>query len=127
MIAGRRLTQLRATVRRYATHTCTIERQTAGATDPLGNPTPGEWRAHLSVVPCTLWAQVGPGEDADERVGAVLASWQLTLPANLDITEADRVTHVTSLDGVVWDTRPLNIRQVVRRQTHTLLTLEEAR
>lgn len=118
---------VRARVRARDTHTCDVERTKPGGTDPLGNPVPPTWEPHLSGVACTLWAEVGPGEGADPQVTAVGVSWRMTLPVGTDVTEADRVVNVRDAEGREWHARPLNIRQVVPRQTDLLLILEEVR
>lgn len=119
-------TLARAAVARTMRYRCTIERAIETGRDPLNQPTRA-WVDHLVDLPCTLWHTGGPGEQVGPPVQAVIATWQLALPHGADVTEADRVREVRDADGTQLNTQPIGIRQVVRRETHTLLQLDEVR
>lgn len=121
------ISHMRAGLERRMTFRSTIQRNMATGTDPLGNPAPPDWQDLATDVPCYAWQGAGKGETRTVDVLATLDQWSLVLPADTDLTEADRITAITDVSGVQWNTAPLNIQGVDRRQTHILAVGQEAR
>ena len=106
-------------------HRCLIERRLSTALDAYGNEQPATWDIHSRSQPCYYWQPPGRGE----QVGPVNVNvyvHQLLLPLGTDVTEADRINGIYDRAGQPVAARVFNIKAVVRKPDHLLLTLESA-
>ena len=127
------ITHMRAGVERQMRHRCTIQRNTASGTDPLGNPLPAGWSDLATDVPCYVWQGAGKGLEGKQGeaqtadILATLDTWSLMLPVGTDVAERDRISVVTDMYDTQWNRTPLNILSIQRRNTHLLAICQEAR
>lgn len=114
---------------------CTVERFTAGAPDPYGQPT-GSWAPVLVNVPCLFWTQdrVADAEREGPSATFAAASQMLEFAPNTDIRESDRITTVEKpILGagarVVWTllATALEITEVRQRETDTVAAVRDVR
>ena len=117
---------MRAGVERQMHHRCTIQRNTA-TKDSLNNPLPADWNDLTADVPCYVWQGASKGETRAVDLVAVVNQWRMLLPIGTDITEADRLSSIVDEFGVQWNTKPVTIQAIARRNTHLLLVLDEVR
>ena len=120
------ITHMRAGVERRMKHRCTIQRDTAGK-DSLNNPLPADWHDLRADVKCSVWQGASKGETRAADLVAVVNQWRMELPIGTDITEADRFSSIVDEFGVPWNTKPVTIQAIARRNTHLLLVLDEVR
>ena len=120
---------MRAGVERQMRHRCTIQRNTTPATetDPIGNPAAPDWHDLATDVACYVWQGASKGETRAVDLVAVVNQWRMLLPIGTDITEADRFSSIVDEFGVPWNTQPVTIQAIARRNTHLLLVLDEVR
>lgn len=118
---------MRAGVARRMTFRCTIQRNTASGSDPLGNPATPVWANLATDVACYAWQGAGKGETHTSDIMAALDVWSVIFPVTTDITESDQISILTDGAGTQWNTEPLNIKGVELRQTHLLVLAQEAR
>lgn len=96
----------------FLTHTCTIQRHSE-AVNALNEPVSTGWASHLTAVACRF--KDNDVREPNQQAAAVLASsYVIYLPAGTDVTEADRISTVTTPDGVV--TGPFSIERVLTRR-----------
>lgn len=99
--------------------TCDIQRETPGATDSHGHPSPGVWNTVNDNIRCHYWEQAEA-----ELVGspnATLTRERVLLPANTAVSNKDRITNVTNADGVIAG--PLEVLEVLKRPYDVLLVV----
>lgn len=97
MLTATQLAAMRATAQAALPQTCTIQRKTVVSDG--GGGTSETWADHATDVPCRI-APVGGGETgtAGDRV-ADESTHIITLPAQADVTEADRL----EIDGQTFE------------------------
>jgi head-tail adaptor len=105
------------------THLCTTQRITGTAETWTA---PGvSWADHLTAQPCYGWTEAGrEAVSASETV--VLEDRRLILALGTDVTEADRVSSVTSRGSTVFE-GPMGIEAVLTYPDHLELILTRAR
>lgn len=105
---------------RILDQTCTIQRNTPGAADTHGKAV-ASWGALHTAIRCHYWEA-----QESELVGtpnATRTRERLVLPANTDVTTADRVTSVIGVDAAQV-AGALNIREVLKREFDVLCIVE---
>jgi hypothetical protein len=96
----------------FLTHTCTIQRH-SGAVNALNELAASGFATHLTDVACRF--KDNDVREPSSQTAAVLAStYVLYLPAGTDVTEADRISTVTTPDGIVAG--PFTIERVLTRR-----------
>jgi SPP1 family predicted phage head-tail adaptor len=92
MLSSAQVTRLRSTAERALPDTCTIERRTKVSDSGGGSTT--TWADHLTDVPCRL-SPAGVAGRAGETIDGARISDEtthvVTLPAQTDVTEVDRL------------------------------------
>lgn len=102
-------------------HLATIQRANT-ATDAFNDVAETGWEDHLADLPCLLYSRTA-NEIVDRETVVALEQLKMILPRGTDVTEADRVTAVTSRgDSILSATA--QIRAVVHREDHLELVLE---
>lgn len=99
---------------------CLIERA-ATSTGSWNVPGPPTWSAHVSGVPCRVFAKDGR-ERTDAETNVVVEDMRLLVPLGTDVTASDRVGLVTRRGATVV-AGPVGIRAVLPRATHLELVL----
>lgn len=120
--SAQEIAAMRQTVEDHFNYECLVELSVEGVVDEAGHPTV-TWET-LYEGPCSYIEKA-----SREIVGAenvVLVDARVILPANLAVSEGDRVTTVTSPDAVVVASN-LNIQSVLDRITETVCLVQEAR
>lgn len=113
--------------RSLMTHRCTIQRDANAA---AGEVAPGydadvDFQDYLTGQPCRLWdASASPKRVTTDR-DVVTHEWHMDVPRGTDVTEADRITTVTTKRGVPIQDGPLTIRLVMDHRSHKTLVLGE--
>lgn len=121
------LDSMRDTVVETMTMTCLVERDGATGGDVDGQPNAPEWETHIAAQECYGWSpslnrQVEEqGPDKTVRYQTIY----LKVPVDADITERDRIHGITNELGESVNANILQIREVRRRPTHTLLICEQ--
>ena len=96
----------------FFVHTCTIQRHD-GSTNALNELDPDGFADHLTAVDCRF--KDNDVREPNPRAALVLTStYMLFLPAGTDVTEADRISTVTTPDGII--TGPFSIERVLNRR-----------
>ena len=110
------------TARSRMTQRALVERQTAGAVDDSGNPSPGTWATHIAALACWLYGST-EREAVTEETTAVVTDLRLLVPLRADITEQDRIRQIVDRRGTVIEPGVLGIETVLRKRGHLQLTL----
>lgn len=120
------------TVRSAMVHRCQIERNAnEGLRDEYNNELAPDWFTLEDEQPCYFYQsasqQTGEYRGDEQLHTVVLATHEVLVPPDADVTPQDRVYEIVNRRGQVVASGRYNITQVLLRPNHKLLVLESVR
>ena len=98
------------------TYRCDIERAPV-SDEPV-------FAAHLSEVPCYVWADTAAEQNETARIELV-EDWRAIVPSDTDVSILDRVSRVTDRRGKDIRMSPIEVRGILPRPDHLELVLRQ--
>ena len=112
-------------IRALMTHRALIQRDANSALkDPYGNALTPSWATLVAAQACYYYEpKAQRGEQLGERDVNVYAH-QLLIPLAVAVTESDRISGITDRRGETVQAGLFEVKAIVRRRDHQLLTLQ---